>query len=155
MQCANVCVALRPNYRRASRAHAGRPAQGREGLEAYGHSRSMATGTGPDVRKCRGSQACRAGNTCNQALQSEHTCRQAQGGTRGGRGGWVDPGDEASGGSAQDMSGQGSTGGRRRVDQPERGAGWHRPTSCRLATVRTWGPRLVAEIGLTWCLHMR
>lgn len=27
------------------------------GLEAYDHSRSMATGTGPGVRKCRGTQA--------------------------------------------------------------------------------------------------
>ena len=33
------------------------------------------------------------------------------------------PGDESSGGSAQDMSEQGSTGDRRRVDQPERVAG--------------------------------
>ena len=91
---------------------------GSEGLEAYGHSRSMATGTGPDVRKCRGRQACRAGNTCNQAQQSKHTADKLKGDTRGGRGGWGDPGDEASGVSAQDMSGQGGTGGGRRVDQP-------------------------------------
>ena len=47
----------------------------------------------------------------------------SQGDTRGGRGGWVDPGDETAGRSAQDMSEQGSTGDRRRVDQPERVAG--------------------------------
>ena len=35
----------------------------------------------------------------------------------------MDPGDETSGRSAQDMSEQGSTGDRRRVDQPERVAG--------------------------------
>ena len=61
----------------------GWPAQGREGLKACGHSRSMATGTGPDVRKCRGRQACRAGNTCNQARQSKHTADKLKGDTRG------------------------------------------------------------------------
>ena len=58
-------------------------------------------------------------------------CRQTQGGYKGG---WGDPGDEASGVSAQDMSEQGSTGDWKRVDQPERVAGRHMPTSCRLAT---------------------
>ena len=43
---------------------------GSEGLEAYDHSRSMATGTGPDVRKWRGrqhaEQATHAIRHCNQ-----------------------------------------------------------------------------------------
>ena len=83
----DACVLLYSNrLRRASRAHAGRPAQSREGLGAYDHSRSMATGTGPDVRKCRGRQACRAGNTCNQAQQSKHTTDKLKGDTRGGGG---------------------------------------------------------------------
>ena len=34
------------------------------------HSRSMAICTDPDVRKCRGRQACRAGNTCKQARRA-------------------------------------------------------------------------------------
>ena len=46
-----------------------------------------------------------------------------KGDAREGRGGWVDPGDDSSGGSAQDMSEQGSTGDWKRVDQPERVAG--------------------------------
>ena len=108
---------------------------GSEGLEAYDHSRSMAIGTGPDVRKCVGGgrhaeQATHASRHCNQNTLAD----KLKGDTRAGRGGWVDPGDEASGVSAQDMSEQGSRGGGRRVDQPERVAGRHMPTSCRLAT---------------------
>ena len=107
-----------PNGRWASRGQCGRPAQGREGLKAHDHSRSMATGTDPDVRKWRGrqhaEQATHAIRHCNQNTLAD----KLKGDSRGGRGGWVDPGDEASGVSAQDMSEQGGTGGGRRVDQP-------------------------------------
>ena len=64
-------------------------------------------------------QATHASRHCNQNTLAD----KLKGDTRAGRGGWVDPGDEASGVSAQDMSEQGSTGDRRRVDQPERVAG--------------------------------
>ena len=59
-------------------------------------------------------QATHASRHCNQNTLAD----KLKGDTRAGRGGWVDPGDEASGVSAQDMSEQGSTGGGRRVDQP-------------------------------------
>jgi hypothetical protein len=66
-RCATVC---NPNGRWASRGQCGRPAQGREGLKAHDHSRSMATGTDPDVRKWRGrqhaEQATHAIRHCNQ-----------------------------------------------------------------------------------------
>ena len=52
-------------------------------------------------------QATPAIRHCNQNTLAD----KLKGDSRGGRGGWVDPGDEASGVSAQDMSEQGSTGG--------------------------------------------
>ena len=132
----DACVLLYGNrLRRASRAPGGRPAQGRKGLKAYDHSRSMATFTGPDVRKCvwggrHVEQATHAIRHCNQNTYAD----KHKGDTMEGKGVCVDQDDETSGGSAQDMSEQGSTGDWKRVDQPERVAVGHRPTSGRLAT---------------------
>ena len=57
-------------------------------------------------------QATHASRHCNQNTLAD----KLKGDTRAGRGGWVDPGDKSSSGSAQDMSEQGSTGDWKRVD---------------------------------------